>query len=86
MGKSAKLHKRVPKKTKTGSSSGNNPTGTSSAAQVQAAKKRANLKAKSSSSKGENGELLGGADYVTLMMGGRRKAREEAKKLPKSDS
>jgi hypothetical protein len=26
--------------------------------------------------------VLGGADYVTLMMGGRRKAREEAMKLP----
>lgn len=25
--------------------------------------------------------VLGGADYVTLLMGGRRKADEEAKKL-----
>jgi hypothetical protein len=35
-------------------------------------------------SKGPGG-LLGGADYVALMMGGRRKAREEAKKLPKDN-
>lgn len=31
------------------------------------------------------GPVLGGADYVTLMMGGRRKAREEAIKLPEDE-
>lgn len=34
---------------------------------------------------GGEGYILGGADYVTLMMGSRRKAREEAKKLPRDD-
>jgi hypothetical protein len=29
------------------------------------------------------GNVLGGADYVSLMMGGRKKARDEAEKLPK---
>lgn len=28
---------------------------------------------------------MGGADYVTLMMGSRRKAREEAMKLPRDE-
>lgn len=56
---------------------------------VQAAKKKVSLKAKSKgpntiSSKGDAG-ILGGADYVSLMMGGRRKAREEAVKIPKDD-
>ncbi|EIM86121.1 uncharacterized protein STEHIDRAFT_111654 [Stereum hirsutum FP-91666 SS1] len=34
---------------------------------------------------GGEGHILGGADYVTLMMGSRRKAREEAKKLPRDE-
>ncbi|KAG6903156.1 hypothetical protein C0995_004703 [Termitomyces sp. Mi166 len=87
MGKSAKLYKRVKKvkssggSTTTPASSGSAPQG-----QVQAAKKKATLKAKivknntGSSDKG----LLGGADYVDLMMGGRRKAKLEAQKLPSS--
>ena len=49
---------------------------------VQAAKKRAALKGKKGESEAEAGKgLLGGADYVSLMMGGRRKAREEGRKL-----
>ena len=43
------------------------------------------MKAKASVTKrapGQEGHVLGGADYVELMMGSRRKAREEAKKLP----
>ncbi|TEB30686.1 hypothetical protein FA13DRAFT_1792260 [Coprinellus micaceus] len=82
MGRSAKLHKRV-KKTTTSSS---NPTTSSSQPQAAAAqaKKKATLKSKTSSNRGGKGEgpVLGGADYVSLMMGGRRKAREEAKKMP----
>lgn len=31
---------------------------------------------------GGEGHILGGADYLTLMMGSRRKAKEEAMKLP----
>jgi hypothetical protein len=52
---------------------------------MQAARKRADLKSKSksksSSRKGEH--VLGGADYVTLLMGGRKKVAEEALKIPK---
>ncbi|KAH6912676.1 hypothetical protein BKA70DRAFT_1422248 [Coprinopsis sp. MPI-PUGE-AT-0042] len=61
-----------------------NTAAVSSRAQVQASKKKASLKAKASTSKSEkrDGHVLGGADYVSLMMGGRRKAREEAAKLP----
>lgn len=48
-----------------------------------AASKKAKLKAKIAKTKGPSEDhVLGGADYVTLMMGGRRKAREEARKLP----
>jgi hypothetical protein len=54
---------------------------------VQAAKRRADLKSKSkskpSSSKTTGEHILAGADYVTLLMGGRKKAAEEALKLPK---
>ncbi|KAK0449237.1 hypothetical protein EV421DRAFT_1780735 [Armillaria borealis] len=81
MGRSAKVAKRVPKKLKssaldTGSSANN-------AQQVQHAKKRASLKSKAGNKGGSNEALLGGADYVSLMMGGRKKARQEAQKLPK---
>ncbi|KAJ2916141.1 hypothetical protein MD484_g4272, partial [Candolleomyces efflorescens] len=81
MGKSAKLHKRVKKlKTPGGASSA---TGASTQAQAQAAKKKATLKDKTSKGKSDRqGPVLGGADYVSLLMGGRRKAREEAARLP----
>lgn len=56
---------------------------------VQAARKRADLKSKSkskpSSSKGPGEHVLGGADYVTLLMGGRKKAAGEALKLLATD-
>ncbi|KAG2037760.1 hypothetical protein BDR03DRAFT_1091589 [Suillus americanus] len=97
MGRNAKLHKRIKKKTATSSASHQGPSsGSLSAAntltphvssQVQAARKRADLKSKSKSQPSSNkptGEhVLGGADYVTLLMGGRKKAAEEALKLPK---
>jgi len=46
-------------------------------------KKRKDLKSKVARqpSSGAREDLLNGADYVTLMLGGRRKAKEEAKKL-----
>ncbi|KAI6030897.1 hypothetical protein F5J12DRAFT_713316 [Pisolithus orientalis] len=56
--------------------------------EIQSAKKRADLRSKAknkgkSAAKGaDGGHVLAGADYVTLMMGGRRKAAEEALKLP----
>ncbi|KAF9018537.1 hypothetical protein BDZ89DRAFT_342295 [Hymenopellis radicata] len=84
MGRSAKFLKRVPKKNK--SSATSTSSGTSQQQQVADSKKKAGLKSKATSAKSEGrkpGEpVLGGADYVSLMMGGRRKAREEAKKLP----
>ncbi|KII90762.1 hypothetical protein PLICRDRAFT_107092, partial [Plicaturopsis crispa FD-325 SS-3] len=51
----------------------------------QAAKKR-DLKKKTSQPTGgkkSSENVLGGADYVSLMMGGRKKARQEAQKLPR---
>ncbi|KAN0087610.1 hypothetical protein V8E55_006231 [Tylopilus felleus] len=52
---------------------------------VQSAKKRAGLKSKAKANKHEGDHVLGGADYVTLQLGGRRKAAEEARKLPPSE-
>lgn len=77
MGKSAKLHKRLHKKLK---SSARAPA----QIQVQSAEKRASRQSKATIIKGKKGEghVLGGADYVTLMMSGRRKAQDEATKLP----
>ena len=50
-------------------------------------KKRAGLKDKAKASArrrdDDSGPVLGGADYVELMLGGRRKAAAEAAKLPK---
>ncbi|KAJ8080370.1 hypothetical protein PM082_017203 [Marasmius tenuissimus] len=86
MGRSAKLHKRSKK---TGSSTAPTSKTTSqgqSQAQVQHAKKKANLKEKSKTTasqanRKEGEHVLGDVDYVSLMMGGRRKAKEEAVKL-----
>ncbi|KAF8706666.1 hypothetical protein RHS03_04512, partial [Rhizoctonia solani] len=88
MGKSAKLHKR-PRKGKVTSSSASHLKSQSNPiaapVQLQATKTKADkvkkLKSKSSN-RDREGHVLGGADYVTLMMGGRAKAREEALKLP----
>ncbi|PFH53368.1 hypothetical protein AMATHDRAFT_137999 [Amanita thiersii Skay4041] len=90
MGKSAKYHKRIPKKLKFTdhpphpTTTSTTPLTSSSPKKVQNAKKRTDLKAKASKFKSSNldGGLLGGADYVALLMGGRRKAQEEAQKLP----
>ncbi|KAH8085406.1 hypothetical protein BXZ70DRAFT_1011851 [Cristinia sonorae] len=80
MGRSAKFMKKVKKPT-------TNPSQTKppiSAPSDQ--KKKASLKAKTKLRKpGSEGHVLGGADYVELMMGGRRKAREEAAKLPRDE-
>jgi hypothetical protein len=50
---------------------------------VQSARKKSGLKAKGTAKGGgdSSGPVLGDVDYVALMMGGRRKAREEASKL-----
>jgi hypothetical protein len=45
--------------------------------------KRGKLAARSSSTTKMGGHrVLGGADYVDIMMGSRRREREEARKLP----
>ncbi|KAF9257498.1 hypothetical protein L218DRAFT_110380 [Marasmius fiardii PR-910] len=89
MGRSAKLHKRV-KKTKTSAPSTSSSAPPSAApriqSQLQQAKKKANLKEKSkadaqNSNRKEGEHVLGDVDYVSLMMGGRRKAKKEASKL-----
>ncbi|KAG1900475.1 uncharacterized protein F5891DRAFT_1238312 [Suillus fuscotomentosus] len=94
MGRNAKLHKRIKKKTTASSAShpssgaANTPNAPVVSSHVQAARRRADLKSKSkskpSSSKVTGERVLGGADYVTLLMGGRKKAAKEALKLPKS--
>ncbi|KAJ3514293.1 hypothetical protein NMY22_g14785 [Coprinellus aureogranulatus] len=75
------------KKTKSNSNPSSN-SAASSSSQPQAAaaqaKKKASLKSKAKGGKSE-GPVLGGADYVSLLMGGRRKAKEEAMKLPVSE-
>jgi len=89
MGKSAKLHKRVSKKLKSNISTTTTPIASSSRTQVDLAKKRSSLKEKvkkDKTSASSRGGVLGDADYVSLMMGGRKKAREEAKKLPRDSA
>ncbi|KAB5589456.1 hypothetical protein CTheo_7110 [Ceratobasidium theobromae] len=92
MGKSAKVHKR-PRKGKVASSSTShaksqsNPVAPAPLVQPPKPKPGKARKLKSqSSSGGEDGYVLGGADYVTLMLGGRAKAKEEARKLPADDA
>ncbi|KAG8697337.1 hypothetical protein FRC09_007932 [Ceratobasidium sp. 395] len=84
MGKSAKLHKRKGKTTSslaTQSKSQTNPsTSQPQANKVTESKKKAQKP--KAGPKTREGHVLGGADYVTLMMGGRAKARQEALKLP----
>ncbi|KAI0338878.1 hypothetical protein BDW22DRAFT_654491 [Trametopsis cervina] len=87
MGRNAKFLKKVKKPSAQHGNSGaaQKPAASStSPAAPSAQKKKAGLKAKSFKRKGDSeGHVLGGADYVALMMGSRRKAREEAAKLPK---
>lgn len=57
-----------------------------STATPQEQKKRVGLKAKAGKRrKDAEGPVLGGADYVELMFGGRKKAMAEAAKLPRDD-
>ncbi|KIK69695.1 hypothetical protein GYMLUDRAFT_150836 [Collybiopsis luxurians FD-317 M1] len=90
MGRSAKVHKRVPKKLNSSSSvPAHQPTQKEQANQMQFSKRKASLKEKTRHPSGaprkEGEHVLAGADYVTLLMGGRKKAREEAVKLPRGD-
>jgi len=86
MGRSAKVHKRVSKKTKSSSNASTQPPQKQHSEQIQASKKKATLKESKGPGLHKEGEhVLGGADYVSLMMGGRKKAREEGAKLPRGD-
>ncbi|KAF7346587.1 hypothetical protein MSAN_01886900 [Mycena sanguinolenta] len=86
MGKSAKLHKRTPKSSKKPSTSASSSAAAAVVGgpkvQAQSAKKKAGLKQKAAST--GTGDVLRSADYVSLMMGSRKKVREEAAKMPKS--
>lgn len=76
-----------PKKLKSSAQSSTHTAPTPIQTQIQNAQKKASRKSKLGKGKGgkSEGPVLGGADYVTLMLGGRRKAEEEAKKLPRDD-
>ena len=79
-------------KVKSSSSATTNPAtsaASSSRSKVETAKKRSTLKQKSgkSDSFARTGKgVLGDDDYVSLLMGSRRKVREEAQKLPQDSS
>ncbi|GBE81626.1 hypothetical protein SCP_0313550 [Sparassis crispa] len=90
MGRSAKVHKRTKKTVSSTSAAASAPIPphkvkqTALGAAPQEQKKRAGLKAKAkgaSKRRGDEGPILGGADYVELMLGGRRRAMDEAGKL-----
>ncbi|KAJ3814071.1 hypothetical protein EV368DRAFT_81032 [Lentinula lateritia] len=96
MGRSAKVHKRVAKKIKTSSNTPSQyPTQTEQQLQLQASRKKATLKEKTKQAakstntpqpvRKEGEHVLGGVDYVSLLMGGRKKAREEGGKLSRGD-
>ncbi|KAF5389284.1 hypothetical protein D9757_003406 [Collybiopsis confluens] len=89
MGRSAKVHKRVPRKLKS-SAPASRSAQNDQAEQAETSKKKAILKEKTKqlsarSTRKEGEHVLAGADYVTLLMGGRKKAREEAVKLPREN-
>ncbi|EJT98724.1 hypothetical protein DACRYDRAFT_57103 [Dacryopinax primogenitus] len=85
MGRSAKLHKRVKKsKSSTHSHAVLNSIPATTAVPATAKRRSTTgLKAKAKTSLGSPnaGQLLGGADYVTLAVGGRRRAKKEAEML-----
>lgn len=82
-------HKKDKSTGASGSASASVTASTTTSAQVQAAKKRATLKNKTTKMHGSSSAkdgVLGGADYVALMMGSRRKAQQEAQKLPQNNN
>ncbi|KAH9065369.1 hypothetical protein EDB87DRAFT_1679853 [Lactarius vividus] len=90
MGKSAKVHKRT-RKTASGASmalttpSSKQPAlvAVASAAKKKASTRKGKAKRPRPSGAGGSGPVLGGADYVDIMFGSRRREREEAQKLPR---
>lgn len=97
MGKSAKVHKRTSqRKTASGASTALTaapskpaPVAVASAAAKKKAStrkgraKRPRPSGAAGASGSGSGPVLGGADYVDIMLGSRRRAREEAQKLPR---
>jgi hypothetical protein len=68
------------------SNPGTKPQPAPTTSKPAAAKKKVVAQAKSAKKPRADGEhVLGGADYVTLMMGSRRRAEEEAERLPPSE-
>jgi hypothetical protein len=63
----------------TSSSKPSSALASSSAAVPAAALKKRAVKIRKP---GSEGPVLGGADYLTIAMGGRKRAREEARRLP----
>ncbi|KAN0123458.1 hypothetical protein V8E52_002790 [Russula decolorans] len=102
MGKSAKIHKRTKKQTSNAGTSTtptskpaavHTAAAAAAAASVSSAAKKAKLKKgnkrvklRSTATGATGGHVLGGADYVDIMMGSRRRGREEALKLPRDDT
>ncbi|KAI9465447.1 hypothetical protein BJY52DRAFT_582234 [Lactarius psammicola] len=89
MGKSAKVHKRTKKTASSVSVALTTPPSkqTAPVAVASAAKKKPGTRkgrAKRPRPSGA-GPVLGGADYVDIMFGSRRREREEAQKLPRND-
>ncbi|KAH9049869.1 hypothetical protein EDB84DRAFT_837813 [Lactarius hengduanensis] len=92
MGKSAKAHKRT-RKTASGASTALTtppskqpaPVAVASAAKKKASTRKGKAKRPRPSGAGGSGPVLGGADYVDIMFGSRRREREEAQKLPRGD-
>ncbi|EPT02645.1 hypothetical protein FOMPIDRAFT_1118052 [Fomitopsis schrenkii] len=89
MGRSAKYHKKPATSTSTATSArAHTPTSKPAASTPtpQEQKKRVGLKVKAGKRrKDAEGPILGGADYVELMFGGRKRAMAEAAKLPRDD-
>jgi hypothetical protein len=77
------------RKTASGASPTTPPSKPTPVAVASAANKKASTRTKGRvkrprpSGPGESGPVLGGADYVDMLLGSRRRGREEAQKLPR---
>lgn len=77
------------KKTASGASLTTPPSKPTPVVEASAAKKKASTRNKGRVKRprppgaGESGPVLGGADYVDMLLGSRRREREEAQKLPR---
>ncbi|KAJ3731251.1 hypothetical protein DFJ43DRAFT_1080618 [Lentinula guzmanii] len=96
MGSSTKVHKRVSRKVKSSANTSTRLVQPEQQLQSQASKKKKTLKEKTKQSastgpstsgpvRREGDHVLGGADYVLMLVGGRREAKKEGAKLPRGD-